>query len=557
MATLRKQKVKKYTYWQIVESKRVNGKPRPFVLAHLGTAEQLLYKLTSGPLAHTIRSVSHGAVNLLFQAAQFLKLPQIYDQGFSRQHRDGLSVGQSLLAASIHRAIHPGSKRSFAFWARQTSLPELLHFDPDAIDSQHFWDQMESVSEAQLQAVEKAVTQKMVSLGLVTPQLLYYDLTNFFTYIDTRNEHTEVAQRGHNKQKRMDLRQFGLSQVVTEEFLLPVYSSVYAGNVHDTTLFLPFLTKLRRYLTELQLDLQDITLVFDKGSNSKENFAELDDKSIPYVGSVVASYYPDLLEVPRSSYKTVLVGNTQVPCFRTTKEVWGAERTVVVCISEKLKAGQIRGFLQTLEKKEHSFAELNEKLQNPRSKKRTKEELELQIANLLKREKVDQVLKMHIHAQEPGRFTLSWERDKLAYDYLTETVFGKRVLVTSRAEWSNERIIAAYIGQHHVERVFKHLKNPYHHSVRPQFHWTDQKIKVHTFICIMGLLLSQVLHKQAAACGSTVGLEHLLDELGTIRKAEIVTIKHLKAKPVKTEQLEQMSPELEKLYKQILNSLSC
>ena len=45
MATIRKTKVGKYAYWQIVESRRVNGKPRPFVLAHLGTADQLLYKL--------------------------------------------------------------------------------------------------------------------------------------------------------------------------------------------------------------------------------------------------------------------------------------------------------------------------------------------------------------------------------------------------------------------------------------------------------------------------------------------------------------------------------
>jgi hypothetical protein len=44
IATIRKQSVGKYTYWQIVESKRVGGKPRPFVLMHLGAAEQLLYK---------------------------------------------------------------------------------------------------------------------------------------------------------------------------------------------------------------------------------------------------------------------------------------------------------------------------------------------------------------------------------------------------------------------------------------------------------------------------------------------------------------------------------
>ncbi|MDH7579028.1 MAG: hypothetical protein QHH75_14715 [Bacillota bacterium] len=64
--------------------------------------------------------------------------------------------------------------------------------------------------------------------------------------------------------------------------------------------------------------------------------------------------------------------------------------------------------------------------------------------------------------------------------------------------WSDAEIIAAYHGQSNVERVFKHLKNPYHNGVHPQYHWTDQKIRVHTFICLTGLLLSQVLIKRCA-----------------------------------------------------------
>lgn len=554
MATIRKQKVKQYTYWQIIESKRVDGKPRPVVLAHLGTAEQLLYKLTSGPVTHTIQSVSHGAVQVLHQAALFLDLPSIFSRCFSTQQRDGLTVGESLLAAAIHRAVHPGSKRAFGFWAQQTSLPQLLNFDPQSLDSQHFWDQMDSVSEAQLQEAEQAVTQKMFRLGLISPQLLYYDLTNFFTYIASTNTRSELAQRGHNKQKRMDLRQFSLAQVVTEEFLLPVYSSVYAGNAHDSTQFLPFLTQLRTGLAQLQWDLHDITLVFDKGSNSKKNFAQLDQQELAYVGSLQVSYYPDLLAIEQREYHPVRVGSEEVLCYRTEQEIWGAHRTVVLYISEQLRAGQLRGFEKTLQKKEEALEKLNTRLQNPRAKKRIREKLETQIQELLKQEKVERVLRVDLQEREPGRFTLSWTRDEQAYEQITGNLFGKRMLITSRSDWSTERIISAYIGQYHVERVFRQLKNPYHNSIRPQFHWTDQKIKVHTFICIMGLLLSQLVYKHAAASGYAEGLDHLLDQLSTIRKAEIVTITQLKAKPVKTEQLEHMKPELEKLYEQLLQS---
>ena len=49
MATLQKKTSRGRTYWQIVESRRVNGKPRPIVLLHLGTAERLLERLQHGP----------------------------------------------------------------------------------------------------------------------------------------------------------------------------------------------------------------------------------------------------------------------------------------------------------------------------------------------------------------------------------------------------------------------------------------------------------------------------------------------------------------------------
>lgn len=46
MVSLNKKTIRRngkvYVYYQIVESVRVNGKPRPSVLKHLGTAERIL-----------------------------------------------------------------------------------------------------------------------------------------------------------------------------------------------------------------------------------------------------------------------------------------------------------------------------------------------------------------------------------------------------------------------------------------------------------------------------------------------------------------------------------
>lgn len=554
MATIRKTKTGKYTYWQIVESKRVNGKPRPIVLAHLGTAEQLLNRLKEGPFKKKIRSAAHGAVELFFKTAQELDLLHIFEKSFSQQKRDGLKVGQSLFWAAMHRAICPGSKRSFARWASKTSLPEFVKFNPARLDSQHFWDQMDTVSDEQLEEAEKQVTLKLVEKGLFSPRLLFYDLTNFFTYIDSGNERSKLTRRGRNKQKRHDLRQFGLAQVVTKDFLIPVFSQVYEGNKTDKELFIPFLTRLREKLADLNISLEEITLVFDKGNNTKNNFAELDTEEISYVASLSTSHFKELLEIPLSRYQGVKMDDREILCYRTSHKVWGKERTVVLYLSEKLRQGQIRGLTQTLEKKYQALQEFKEKLNNPRARKKQKEDVQKKVQEILKGEHGPQLVKVLIHEKGSGRFDIEWELDTDAYEQITEEIFGKKVLVTSRDSWSSEEIMAAYFGQSSIERVFKHLKNPYHNAVHPQYHWTDQKIRVHTFICLTGLLLSQLLWKKAKDLGYTLSAESLIDMLSEVRKAEIVTVTGMKGKPAKESQLEEMEPELEKIYKDLLST---
>lgn len=544
MATIRKSKNGKYIYWQIVESRRVNGKPRPFVLAHLGTAEQLLYKLKEGPLKKKVRSASHGAVHLFFKTAEELDLVNIFNSNFSQQTRDGMKTGQSLLLAALHRAICPGSKRAFAGWAKQTTLPELVKFDPKKLDSQHFWDQMDTVSEAVLDQVEREITLKLKEKGLLSPKLLFYDLTNFFTYIDSANEKAELVKRGHNKQKRNDLKQFGLIQVVTRDFLLPVFSCVYAGNKTDKELFIPQLTQLRAKLAELSISVEEITLVFDKGSNTRGNFTALDEQKIPFVASLSAAYHEDLINIPDSSY----TATGELVYCRARKMIWGKERTVVLYISENLRQGQIRGLKQVLTKKYAQLSALKTALSNPRARQKERTVVEKKVREILKGERGQELVKVTILEKEKGRFDLSWELDSEFYRWLTESYYGKKILVTCRDEWSSEDIIAAYHGQSNVEQVFKHFKNPYHNTVRPQFHWTDQKINVHTFICVTGLLLSQLVWKKAKELGYTSSMETIIDELSKVRQAEIVTITGLKGKAPKEIQLEEMEPELEKMY---------
>jgi Leucine carboxyl methyltransferase len=59
-------------------------------------------------------------------------------------------------------------------------------------------------------------------------------------------------------------------------------------------------------------------------------------------------------------------------------------------------------------------------------------------------------------------------------------------------------------------------------AVRPQYHWTDQKIHVHTFCYLLALLLGRVVEFQARQLDYTEGLSGLLALLGTVRLAMVL-----------------------------------
>jgi len=100
-----------------------------------------------------------------------------------------------------------------------------------------------------------------------------------------------------------------------------------------------------------------------------------------------------------------------------------------------------------------------------------------------------------------------------------------------------------------VEHAFKNLKNPYHLALTPGFHWTDQKIKIHYFTCVLGYLLSALIWQDARKAGFYGSLDSLLDSLNDIRLSRTVEASGKRGKPKVIDKLEEMSEEQLALFK--------
>jgi transposase len=524
MASLQRHRVRGHTYWRIVESKRINGKPRAIPIMHLGTADQLLERLLNAPRGQLrVQSFQHGDVAALKAAADRLGVVDIINEHVGRSRR-GLSVGNTLLLAAINRAVKPRSKMGWAAWARQTSLHRLFPgLKTEKLTSQFFWDQMDCVQLDSLSAIEDDLTRAVVRELDVQLDTLFYDTTNFFTYIASTNLRPKLPQRGASKQKRRDLRLFGLALLVSRDGQIPLCSRVYEGNKADCTLFPDSLGLIRQRLADLSLDIKELTMVYDRGNLSKANQALVDDAPFGYVASLTPAHHRDLMAIPLDRYEPLAGGGPLVgiPAVRMTHEVWGAQRTVVLFISEQLREGQIRGVKQHLTKRLRALADWKARLSSQRSGPRSEESAKKQIDELQRGQHIGEILHIEYHPERDGSDRLDYWVDEEAFERLSTEVFGKRIIVTNRDDWGTE-ILLAYRGQSHVESVFRQYKDDEHLAVRPQYHWTDQKIQVHAFICLLALLLSRVIEREARKLERREGLSGLLDLLAEIRLAMVL-----------------------------------
>ena len=102
---------------------------------------------------------------------------------------------------------------------------------------------MDAFPETAIPKAEAEITRRVLKEFEISSDTLLYDTTNFFTFIATTHERNQVAQRGHNKQKRHELRQVGMALVVSQEDRIPLFHQTYQGNLNDSKVFEAVLKK--------------------------------------------------------------------------------------------------------------------------------------------------------------------------------------------------------------------------------------------------------------------------------------------------------------------------
>ena len=520
------------TYYYLVESARVDGKPRIVSQRYLGSAAEIEARLSAAGPGEPDRSrhLAFGDIAATWSMLDRLGVAAIVDEVVGSRRSDAAaSVGTYIALAVLNRVCDPCSKLAFADWWATTAGDRWLRLGSGALDHRRFWKAMDSIGETELKEIERRIVARMVEVFSVDLSGLVLDMTNFATYIDSANERAPIAQRGHAKQKRTDLRIVGLGLVVSTDGGIPLVSHAYAGNRPDVTQF-PLMVKelVARFEslagTAAAAADKKLTLVYDAGQNSEDNYELLDGAPLHFVGSLPPSDHPDLLAMAKDRYRVVdperFAGLT---AFETEKIVFGTERRLVVCHSEGLHAKQSRGFDQTLAKACRSLGDLRDRLARGRTRK-TEEKVQAEIAAIVKPRWLSRVITTSLSGESPAEFRLSFEVDKTACSALDEELFGKRILFSDKTveQADTATIVADYRSQETVEGDFRQMKDPKVVSFSPMFHFTDQKIRVHTFYCVLALMVARLMVRQADRAGLHQSVRELLSTLGGIEETVLL-----------------------------------
>jgi transposase len=532
VASLYPKKIGGKTYWYLREMARVDGKPKMVSERYLGTAADIAAAMEAkeeAVLPERTRHLGFGDVAAAWGMLQQLDVAGLVDEvNGSRPAGLPLPAGAYLALAALNRVVAPCSKLAFADWWKTTAADRFTKIPASALDHRRFWDAMHAVTLGQLEEISRRIALRIVEVSGVDCSSVALDMTNFATFIATANGKAPIAQRGKAKQKRSDLRIVGLGLVVTRDGGIPLTWHAYPGDKPDVTQFPAMISQLRDRHAAVcaaagQQAAGDMTVVFDAGQNSGDNFAYLAGTRLHYVGSVPASDCPDLTALP-SSVRTVAdkARFGGLTAYDTRREVCGAERRAILTHSPELHESQARGFGgTTLAKAGKKLDELAATLARGKTR-RPREKVQAEIEVITRKPWVRRVVTWQLTGDQPRDLRLSWSIDATARAALEEELFGKHVLITDHDDWPAAEVIAGYRSQSEAEFSFRQLKDPHVVSFSPMHHWTEHNIRVHVFTCVLALQLAHLMRRMAERAGLHLSVRELLGQLAAIGETVLI-----------------------------------
>jgi transposase len=520
---IKKKKGRPYLY--IREIARVDGKPKVISQVYIGSPEKVR-ALTGAqaPDVHTLKVEQFGALWLAWQIDRDVDLCGIIDRVITRADREtGPTVGEYFLYCVWNRMVEAVSKNKIVQWYQRTAIQHIRPVDLNELTSKRFWEKWDRVTESDLQQIARAFFERIWQVESPAADCLLFDTTNYYTFMASHTP-SELAQRGKNKEGRHNLRQIGLGLLVARNSRLPIYYSVYPGNLHDSKHFEAVMDEMFGIVCGLNNTKEKLTVVIDKGMNSDGNYAWIDEHSRIHFITTYSTYFSkEFAAMPLDRFEPAdTKGNRRLIeknmpgerllVYRTRGEYWGKDRSVVITYNPSTARKQQYSFENKLETIRQELLSMRVKVRDQAAQWRKPDVIRQRYLRLCERLHMPSKLYELNFEQSGEALSMSFRKDAV-FVGRKQSMFGKNIIITDNTDWTTGDIVEASLDRWQVEDHFRVSKDEVLVGTRPLRHWTDSKIRCHLFTCVVAMTYLRRIELKMAAAGIKRTAQDIMDDM--------------------------------------------
>ena len=477
-------------YLLVVESKREKGKIRQKTIANLGRldlfkstniADVLIEHVKDYTKKQALMDMAHSQCDWSKEYGAVLILRRLWQQlGFDKFFKDCLrerkyqaDLQECILAMVINRLIEPKSEYGLSYWIKQ-----VYDHKWEKLELQHFYRALDFISKHK-EGFEKDLFYKTTDLFSQELDLIMFDTTSIKYWGEGKE--VDLLQHGYSKEKRSDLKQLIVGILMTKDGY-PIACEIIKGNEPDVKSFMKVVEKLK-----VRYNIGKIIWVADRGMVSKKNIEQLNEMKQEYIFGV------RMRQLDKEMRREML----------NPKEMWEVKDNLYV--KEVEKKGKGRYIVcynpEEQEYKHHKRVafkhHLNKKLAISTPK-------DWMIKNGYKKY-VDFEGSVHLNEKklhEEGQYDGYW------------------VLLTN-SPFSSREVALHYKNLWQIEAGFRDLKSELETS--PVFHYKEDRIKAHVFVCFLALILKVTLKKKIKAVEEEASFNEVFNAVRQIKTVKLTS----------------------------------
>ena len=538
---IKKKKGRPYLY--VREIARVHGKPKVVSQTYIGSPARVLSLATGQEQEPTRLKVEEfGALWLAQQCSKDIDICAIVDSVIPPGDREkGPTIGEYFLYCIWNRMVEAVSKNKLAKWYKRTAIQHIRPVDINELTSKRYWEKWDRVTEDSLRKIARAFFERLWEVESPSADCLLFDTTNFYTFMASHTE-SELARRGKNKASRHHLRQIGLGLLVARDSRLPLYYTVYPGNIHDSRQFEAIMDEMFGIVCGLHNTKERLTVVIDKGMNSEDNYAWIDEQSRIHFVTTYSTYFAqDLAATPIEKFEPVDIPKNlrlveegmpeeRLLAYRTKGEFWGKQRAVVVTYNPATARKKNYTLQSKLETMRQELLVMRGKVKEQAPHWRKPNAIQERYLRLCERLHISSELFILEFHQSKNGLTMSFRKNTYNVSR-KQAMFGKNIIITDNIDWTTREIVEASLDRWQVENRFRLSNNDDLVATRPIRHWTDSKIRCHLFSCVVALAYLRRLELKLDAAGIKRTAEDVIDDMRDFHS--VLTLNKGARKPVR------------------------